>query len=79
MTVEKRFKVVQSRRSGNWGILDTVASEFGVDNFALFGKLTSHDGTLPVRTITAHASRLNLGEVQRGSFFWDRRELSEFQ
>lgn len=77
MTVEKRFKVVQSRRSGEWGILDTVASEFGVENFAPYGKLTSH--ALPIYAIAAHASKLNLGAVQRGSFRWDRRELNEFE
>ena len=78
MTVEKRFKVVQSRRSGSWGILDTVASEFGVDDFASVGKLTSHDGTLPVYEITAYASKLNMGAVQKGSLCWDRSGLNEF-
>lgn len=79
MTVEKRFKVVQSRRSGGWGILDTVASEFGVDNFAPFGELTNYGGTIPVSVLTDKAAKLNAGTIPRGQFQWESRGMREFQ
>ena len=79
MTVEKRFKVVQSRRTRGWGILDILASEFGAPNFAPFGWLTNYGGVLALSLLTEKAAKLNMGAVQKGSLCWDRRELNEFE
>lgn len=79
MSVEKRFKVVQSRRTRGWGILDILASEFGAPNFAPFGRLTNYGGVLALSLLTEKAAKLNAGTIPRGYFQWESRGMREFQ
>ncbi|QWS69473.1 hypothetical protein SEA_NECROPHOXINUS_111 [Microbacterium phage Necrophoxinus] len=66
---DKRFKVVQDAW-GVWGILDTVALEFGMGAFAGWGGV-SRVHSFWLSEIVRFAAKLNAGTQDKYTFDWD--------